>query len=83
MLIGSYSGRKRAGHPQLEDKGERLNLSLGHFPVKSKDGRRCVVCNSHGVHHDTWCSCSVCKVHLCDAMSGRECFTKYHALTNY
>ena len=36
-----------------------------------------------GERSDTWCVCTVCSVHLCDALTGRECFRRYHTLREY
>ena len=55
-----------------------LNLSLGHFPGRAGSRQRCVVCSKHGERCDMWCVCTACSVHLYDALTGRECFRRYH-----
>ena len=84
-MIGSFSARRRIGRPPSTENCNflHLNLSLGHFPGRAGSRQHCVVCSKHGERRDTWCVCTVCSVHLCDALTGRECFRRYHTLREY
>ena len=78
-LIGSFSDCRRIGSTESCNL-LHLNLSLGHFPGCAGSRHRCVVCSKHGERRDMWC---VCSVDLCDALTGRECFRRYHTLREY
>ena len=92
-LVGSFRGRRHIGRPRsLESQRlERLDTSLGHWPVVVQEKRVCVVCSKvrekrgltrNQYRHESRVTCSVCKVHLC-VTSERDCFKKYHTLDNY
>ncbi len=47
QLIGSFSSRQRAGgrpHSSEHVQLDRLNPSLGHWPMQMSNKGRCVVC---------------------------------------
>ena len=89
-LIGGFSSRKSPGR-SCSTELERLNGSLGHWPVHVKNKLDCVVCSAiickkhlprSKNRHESRIQCSHCKVHLCVA-PGRDCFLKYHKLSDY
>ena len=82
-LIGRFSSRQRIGRPPNVANLVCLNLSLGHFPQRSNAKARCVVCNRHGMIHESWSECSVYKVSLCGGYTGRLGFRDYHTLKDY
>ena len=89
-LIGGFSSRKSPGR-SCSTELERLNGSLGHWPVHVKNKLDCVVCSAiickkhlprSKNRHESRIQCSHCKVHLCVA-PGRDCYLKYHKLSDY
>nr|XP_058965110.1 uncharacterized protein LOC131791747 [Pocillopora verrucosa] len=68
----SYKIAPTAAAPQIS----RLNLSLGHFPVKVD--KRCA-CKVHLQRVLTSYKCGLCGVHMCPS----PCFEKYHTLQDY
>ncbi len=73
QLIGNFCSRKRPGRPRSLDL-ERLNNSLGHWPVHVQNKLDCVVCSSirkkrntsrPGNRHESRIQCSFCKVLMC------------------
>ena len=68
----SYKITPTAAAPQIS----RLNLSLGHFPVKVN--KRCA-CKVHLQRVLTSYKCGLCGVHMCPS----PCFEKYHTLQDY
>lgn len=93
QLIGNFRSRKRAGRRTSDESAnlERLNLSLGHFPVQAEKKLECIVCRTQRqkqklsrseLRHESIIKCSHCNVHLC-VHKDRPCFTKYHTLVRY
>ena len=93
QLIGGFSSHKRRGRRQSDEsmQQERLNLSLGHFPVQASKKLDCIVCRTKReklhlsraeLRHESIIKCSHCNVHLC-VHRDRPCFTKYHTLVRY
>ena len=91
-LIGTFCSRKRARTTsQSSAQLERLNHTLGHFPVQADRKLDCVVCNKKrqkeglsraGFRHESIIKCSHYDVHLC-VHKDRPCFKKYHTLVRY
>ena len=76
QLIGGFQSRKCQGSPRSSEhlQLERLNIQLGHWPVKAEKKLVCVVCSTKRtklhlsraeMHHETRIKCSFCGVHLC------------------
>ena len=76
QLIGDYHSSKRAGRKQSEASAqlERLNPTLGLFPVQAEKKLECIVCitkrQKKGLtrkefRHESIIKCSHCDVHLC------------------
>lgn len=68
----SYKTTPTAAAPQIS----RLNLSLGHFPVKVD---KLCACKVHLQRVLTSYKCGLCGVHMCPS----PCFETYHILQDY
>ena len=93
-LIGCFPSPERAaGRPRSSEhvQLDRLNPSLGHWPIQLSSKGRCVVCleivrkkslPTIGHRHVFRIQCEYCKVPLCVAAK-RNCFKKYHTLVTF
>ena len=94
QLIGGFcSRRKSGGRPKSADYQDvsRLNIQLGHWPVKTDKKLECIVCSTKRtklklsrseMRHESRIKCCHCNVHLCLEVN-RDCFTKYHTHIQY
>ena len=60
---------------------ERLNATLGHWPVVCSECRQKHGLPRQGNRHETRQKCSNCNVHLC-VDKERNCYCKYHTLVD-
>ena len=88
QLLYGYSSRKKAGHPRSSEYNNltRLNIELGHWPIKVEEKKDCKLCAIRGNkqnlprsewRHQSRVKCSACDVHLC-LENERHCFMEYH-----
>ena len=94
QLIGGFQSRKKlAGRPRnVEYQSiKRLNVQLGHWPVRVEKKLECIVCaikrrklllTRHEMRHESRIKCCKCNVHLC-IEENRDCFIKYHTTIQY
>lgn len=93
LLIGNFTSRKRPGRRLSSEHAalERLNWTLGHWPVHENRKSDCVVCAGFrnrkklpraGNRHESRIKCSHCNVYLCVGPE-RDCFRKYHTCIDY
>ena len=85
QLIGSHSLRHRSSHtPQTDSTTpQRLDHTLGHYPIQDIKKMKCVVCSTKrlktgtDIRHESRIKCAQCEVFLC-IHQDRDCFKKYH-----
>jgi hypothetical protein len=89
-LMNALCGQAEVRHQKpAESDCVRLSVGKQHFleKVESTDVKvkkvhyRCTMCWRQGKESRCSCRCDTCMVYLCAPSTGRDCFRKYHTLS--